>query len=149
MIRAANDQPPSARMLLLAGFTWRRRLQHRAGPTASATLAWRFCPECDSLVVMAYFNAVMFAVEEYFPDVGPALFGYKRSAVIGHIWKTLLAEESSHSSQHAEALGEAIDMTVVPLMYAVRYRVRRVARTDLQTQWSGIVTTNPAGLVVA
>ena len=78
------------------------------------------------LTVMAYYHAVTVASESYLPDATRALFLSKRCEVIGNIWNELLRLEQSEEFNPDERreISAAIDMTVVPLVYAVRYRLK-------------------------
>ena len=81
------------------------------------------------MTIMAYFHAVAIAAGEYLPDVRAAIFLHKRGEIVGNIWNELLRQEASQTDNLAElnSTQEAIRMVVVPLVYAVRHRLRHAA----------------------
>lgn len=81
------------------------------------------------MVIMAYFHAVAIAAGGYLPDVKAAIFLHKRGEIIGNIWNELLHKEATQTDNPAELsrTQEAISMVVVPLVYAVRHRMRHLA----------------------
>ena len=80
------------------------------------------------LTIMAYYHAVAIASESYLPDATRAIFLSKRCEVIGNIWSELLRLEESEGldPDNRQEISETIDMIVVPLVYAVRYRLKHV-----------------------
>lgn len=88
-----------------------------------------------TMVVMAHFSAVAIAAVPYVPDVAAALFLFKRTEVIGNIWSALLQleQEQVTGSPQAAELADAVDMAVVPLVYAVRYRTQQSAEGSAAT----------------
>jgi hypothetical protein len=86
----------------------------------------------EILTIMAYYHAVAVASESYLPDATRAMFLSKRCEVIGNIWSELLRLEQSEefSTEERLEISEAIDMIVVPLVYAVRYRLKHATSGD-------------------
>lgn len=75
---------------------------------------------------MAFFHALAIASESYLPDATRAIFLPKRGEVIGNIFNELLRLESSEeiSEEERSRVTETLDMIVMPLVYAVRYRLK-------------------------
>lgn len=101
-------------------------------PTATLSLSTR---DPSFLVVMAYYHAVKIAAASYLPKVSAALFLRKKAQVIGNIWTELverqkLLEQQSPTSSTSNlgwSIDDAVEMAVLPLVYAVRYRARRAS----------------------
>jgi hypothetical protein len=85
------------------------------------------------MTIMAYYHAAAVASETYLPDVAQAIFLAKRCEVIANIWNELLRHESWLMNGPADlhATSEAIRMVVVPVVYAVRYRLKHVASGEM------------------
>lgn len=91
-------------------------------PEAPMNLGARDIP---TLLIMAYYHAVAIASEPYLPSACRGFFLHRKPEVIGYIWSELLMREQELLSEEpasAALLAEAIDIAVVPMMYAVRYR---------------------------
>lgn len=96
-------------------------------PTATLKLSTR---DPWAMVVMAYYHAVMLAAQPYLPRASRALFLWRRTGVIGHIWTELTGRQGGVEGEEGELLEEALEMAVVPLVYAVRHRVQHPEGAD-------------------
>lgn len=93
-------------------------------PSAGVMLGLRIVP---ALVIMAYFHAVFLACEAYLPKAAEALFLPKRAEIIGREWAELCTLKCQQRQSTCE-IEEALDMAVVPLVYAVRYRTQHAVQ---------------------
>jgi hypothetical protein len=85
------------------------------------------------MTIMAYYHAAAIASEAYLPDVTQAIFLPKRCEVVANIWNELLRLEGclTNSPDDLRATSEAIQMTVVPVVYAVRYKVKHATSGEM------------------
>ena len=91
------------------------------------------CRDLRALVIIAYYEAAMIAAELYVPKLSKALFLHKRGEVIGCVWSELksIRGESVAKDVSTAGIDDAIDMVVVPMVYATRYRVQHAGRFDV------------------
>ena len=95
-------------------------------PTVGVKLGLRDIP---ALVIMSYFHAICLATEMYLPQASKAIFNAKRTDVIGEEYNELCRlKDEQDGSEHE--LEEALDMVVIPLVYAVRHRTQHALETS-------------------
>lgn len=82
--------------------------------------------DLQTMVILAFFEATMIATSPHLPTLSKALFLPKRCEVIGRIWSdlTILREKCAANGTGTAEVDEAMDMVVVPFVYAVRYRAQ-------------------------
>ena len=88
-----------------------------------------------AMTIMAYYHIAAVASEHYLPDVTQAIFLPKRCEVVMNIWNELLRLEgcSTNSPDDLHAVSEAIRMVVVPVVYAMRYKVNHLESGEIIT----------------
>lgn len=110
-------------------------------PAATIRLDTR---EPHVLVTVAYYHALMIAAAPYLPAVSKALFLRKKTQVIGNFWTDLGSRQEQRACDGSGAgstvalsngwsLNDPIEMTVIPLICALRYRVQRAA-ADVESE---------------
>jgi hypothetical protein len=86
--------------------------------------------ELGVMLLISYYEAVLIATHEYMSELSSALFLSKRGAGIGRAWRELKAMEAECHSKGADTteIELAMDLLLVPLVYAVRHRFEGVQR---------------------
>ncbi|KAK8205263.1 hypothetical protein M8818_004975 [Zalaria obscura] len=91
-------------------------------PAACLGLGTRDLPV---MVTMAHYHALSIATESYLPAAASVLFLNKRTKIIARIYAEMRVMELADLTEQCQVrMKKALDLMIVPLLYALRYTIQ-------------------------